>query len=46
MMMKPIGVILVVAGLIIYFFTALNIITKNELVGMISIGTSEKVPFL
>ena len=46
-MMKSIGIFFVVVGLVIFFFTGLNSITKNELVGMVSIeiGTSEKVPF-
>ena len=46
-MIKPIGIFLFVAGLIISLFSVLNIVTKNELVGMgsIEIGTSEIVPF-
>ena len=46
MIMKPIGLFFVVAGFVFSFFTVLNIITKNELVRMVSIGTRETVPFL
>lgn len=44
--MKTLGIILLIVGLIMTFFTGFNIITKKEVVdlGSVEISTKEKTP--